>query len=319
MLRQKAGKWSGTVTADLATAAGVDRAYGLRARSSSTRAARHPDQQPRRRQFDAVRRHVGRDLGALVRSQSHGDGADMPRARAENGRARESGAVVNTGSDLAKQPEPGFVDYGTCKAGLLYLTKALAKQYAPTRARQHACCPGRSGRACGRRPGGIVDQLVDTLRARSRRVGEAVSRGSPDADGHRPILRTWRTRWYFSRRRWRNSSPAPVSTSAAPYEDSLDGTLDYSSFGLQDKIAIVTGASQGIGRAIALGLAQAGAHVVLAKHPERTAGRDQEVQAEIEALGRKRRSSCDRRRERRAGPIADGCRRRSSSAASTFS
>ena len=43
--------------------------------------------------------------------------------------------------------------------------------------------------------------------------------------------------------------------------------VDYSSFGLQDKIAIVTGASQGIGRAIALGLAQAGAHVVLAKHP----------------------------------------------------
>jgi NAD(P)-dependent dehydrogenase (short-subunit alcohol dehydrogenase family) len=40
---------------------------------------------------------------------------------------------------------------------------------------------------------------------------------------------------------------------------------DYSSFGLQDKVAIVTGASQGIGRAIALGLAQAGAHVVLAK------------------------------------------------------
>lgn len=33
---------------------------------------------------------------------------------------------------------------------------------------------------------------------------------------------------------------------------------DYSSFGLQDKIAIVTGPSQGIGRAIAMGLAQAG-------------------------------------------------------------
>jgi 2-deoxy-D-gluconate 3-dehydrogenase len=62
---------------------------------------------------------------------------------------------------------------------------------------------------------------------------------------------------------------------------------DYSSFGLQDKIAIVTGASQGIGRAIALALAQAGAHVVLGKHPE---GRQEEikrVQAEIEALGRK--------------------------------
>src|SRR3954452_7131752 len=62
---------------------------------------------------------------------------------------------------------------------------------------------------------------------------------------------------------------------------------DYSSFGLKDKIAIVTGPSQGIGRALALGLAQAGAHVVLAKHPS---GRHEEVQAvksEIEALGRK--------------------------------
>jgi 2-deoxy-D-gluconate 3-dehydrogenase len=62
---------------------------------------------------------------------------------------------------------------------------------------------------------------------------------------------------------------------------------DFSAFDLQDKIAVVTGASQGIGRAIALGLAKAGAHVVLAKHPS---GRHEEikaVQAEIEALGRK--------------------------------
>ncbi|HTS31186.1 MAG TPA: SDR family oxidoreductase [Bryobacteraceae bacterium] len=64
-------------------------------------------------------------------------------------------------------------------------------------------------------------------------------------------------------------------------------TPDYSSFGLHDKIAIVTGPSQGIGHAIALGLARAGAHLVLAKHP---AGRHEEVrklQADIEAMGRK--------------------------------
>ena len=63
--------------------------------------------------------------------------------------------------------------------------------------------------------------------------------------------------------------------------------MDYSAFGLSDKVAVVTGASQGIGRAIAVGLAKAGAHIVLAKHPE---GRHEEiaqVRGEIEALGRK--------------------------------
>jgi NAD(P)-dependent dehydrogenase (short-subunit alcohol dehydrogenase family) len=63
--------------------------------------------------------------------------------------------------------------------------------------------------------------------------------------------------------------------------------MDYSSFGLQDKVAIVTGGSQGIGRAIALGLAQAGAHVVLAKYPDKRQDEVKAVKAEIEALGRK--------------------------------
>ena len=63
--------------------------------------------------------------------------------------------------------------------------------------------------------------------------------------------------------------------------------MDYSSFGLKDKIAIVTGPSQGIGRAIAIGLAQAGAHLVLAKHPSGRQEEIKQVQAEIEALGRK--------------------------------
>jgi len=62
--------------------------------------------------------------------------------------------------------------------------------------------------------------------------------------------------------------------------------MDYSSFGLQDKIAIVTGASQGIGRAIALGLAQAGAHLVLAKHPDGHQEDIRSVKGAIEGLGR---------------------------------
>jgi len=63
--------------------------------------------------------------------------------------------------------------------------------------------------------------------------------------------------------------------------------MDYSSFKLQDKIAIVTGASQGIGRAIAMGLAEAGCHLVLAKHPEGRHEEIAELRAAIEALGRK--------------------------------
>jgi 2-deoxy-D-gluconate 3-dehydrogenase len=64
-------------------------------------------------------------------------------------------------------------------------------------------------------------------------------------------------------------------------------STDYSSFQLQDKIAIVTGPSQGIGRAVALGLAQAGAHLVLAEHPALNQEALKEVKAEIERLGRK--------------------------------
>jgi NAD(P)-dependent dehydrogenase (short-subunit alcohol dehydrogenase family) len=64
-------------------------------------------------------------------------------------------------------------------------------------------------------------------------------------------------------------------------------SVDYSSFGLKDKVAIVTGPSQGIGRAIALGLAQAGAHLVLAKYPDHRQEEIKQLKCEIERLGRK--------------------------------
>jgi citronellol/citronellal dehydrogenase len=60
---------------------------------------------------------------------------------------------------------------------------------------------------------------------------------------------------------------------------------------LQDKIAIVTGASRGIGKAIALGFAREGAHVVVAARTERQKdpnlpGTIHDTASEIEALGR---------------------------------
>jgi NAD(P)-dependent dehydrogenase (short-subunit alcohol dehydrogenase family) len=59
---------------------------------------------------------------------------------------------------------------------------------------------------------------------------------------------------------------------------------DLSRFSLEGKVAVVTGGSRGIGRAIALGLAQAGADVVVTsrKLPDL-----EEVAAEIRKLGRK--------------------------------
>jgi NAD(P)-dependent dehydrogenase (short-subunit alcohol dehydrogenase family) len=63
--------------------------------------------------------------------------------------------------------------------------------------------------------------------------------------------------------------------------------MNYSSFELGNKVAIVTGASQGIGRAIALGLAEAGAHLVLAKHPGPRMAEIEELKTQIEAMGRR--------------------------------
>jgi NAD(P)-dependent dehydrogenase (short-subunit alcohol dehydrogenase family) len=157
VLQQKAGKWRGTVAADLATAAGVEKAtaYALK------QFGRAPDilinnlgvgnSTPFEEASDEIwAKSFEVNLMGTVRTCR----ALVPLM------ATRSGAVVNTGSDLAKQPEPGFMEYGTCKAGLLYLTKALAKQYAPA-VRVNMVLPGPIWSRMWSRPGGIVDQLVE--------------------------------------------------------------------------------------------------------------------------------------------------------------
>jgi NAD(P)-dependent dehydrogenase (short-subunit alcohol dehydrogenase family) len=156
-LRDKGRKWSGTVAADLATAAGVEQA--------TTYALEQFGRAP-----DIVVNNLG--VGNSTPFESISDATWMRsfdvnlmgtvrtcRALVPKMAARGQGSVVNTGSDLAKQPEPAFMDYGACKAGLLYLTKALAKQYAPM-VRVNTVLPGPIWSRMWTRPGGIVDQLV---------------------------------------------------------------------------------------------------------------------------------------------------------------
>ena len=156
-LRQKTGKWRATVSADLATPAGVEKAttFALAQFGDAPDIVINNlgvgDSTPFEQITDEKwAKSIEVNLMGTVRTCR----ALVPRMAARGG-----GSVVNTGSDLAKQPEPGFVDYGSCKAALLYLTKALAKQYAPV-VRVNTVLPGPIWSRMWTRQGGIVDQLV---------------------------------------------------------------------------------------------------------------------------------------------------------------
>ncbi len=156
-LEEKSHRWAGVIAADLATAEGTDRAVS----HAFAVFGRAPDilvnnlgvgdsasfedisDERWRQSFEINLMGCIRTCRALVPKMAELGGA----------------AVVNTASDLAKQPEPTMMDYGTCKAGLLYFTKALAIQYAP-RVRVNAVLPGPIWTQMWTRPGGIVDQLV---------------------------------------------------------------------------------------------------------------------------------------------------------------
>ena len=157
-LKERGGTWHGTVSADIATPGGVAKAV------------------------DCVLRTFGRAPDILINNLGVADATPFEQMTDEKwehslnvnlmGNVRtmrallplmakiDGAAVVNTGSDLAKQPEFTLTDYGSCKAALLYLTKALSKQYGG-RPRINVIAPGPVWTAMFYRPGGIIDQVAE--------------------------------------------------------------------------------------------------------------------------------------------------------------
>jgi NAD(P)-dependent dehydrogenase (short-subunit alcohol dehydrogenase family) len=64
------------------------------------------------------------------------------------------GSIVNVASDLARQPDPRFVDYGAAKAALLSLSKSLSVEFGPA-IRVNAVSPGPT------RTPGLVQHFFD--------------------------------------------------------------------------------------------------------------------------------------------------------------
>ncbi|MFB3777644.1 MAG: SDR family NAD(P)-dependent oxidoreductase [Bryobacteraceae bacterium] len=157
-LQKNGGAWRATIAADLATAKGVEQAVQFvlnnfgRAPDILINNLGVGDATPFEQATDEVwMRSINVNLMGCVRTCR----ALVPRM-AELGDA----AVVNTGSDLSKQPEPGLLDYGSCKAALLYFAKALSKQYAG-KVRINVVSPGPVWTRMWYRPGGMVDQLAE--------------------------------------------------------------------------------------------------------------------------------------------------------------
>jgi NAD(P)-dependent dehydrogenase (short-subunit alcohol dehydrogenase family) len=156
-LAQKSHKWHSTVAGDLSTAKGVDHAI-----AHVLKAFGGPP--------DILMNNLGVGNPYGLEEQTDEGWAQsfqvnlmgtvrVCRALVPRMAERGSGSVVNTGSDLAKQPEPAFLDYGACKSALLYLTKAMAKQYAP-KVRVNTVLPGPIWSRMWTRPGGILEQIV---------------------------------------------------------------------------------------------------------------------------------------------------------------
>lgn len=75
--------------------------------------------------------------------------------------AQGSGAIVSTASDVARAPDPFFVDYGVAKAGVLMLSKAISIEFGPQGIRSNCVSPGPTLTPAWEKPGGFAESLAE--------------------------------------------------------------------------------------------------------------------------------------------------------------
>lgn len=109
---------------------------------------------------EAWRRTIDRNLMVAVRATR----AAIPHMLDAGG-----GAIVNVASDLARQPDPRFVDYAAAKAALLSLSKSLSVEFGPT-IRVNAVSPGPT------RTPGFVQHFYDHVGPANGVTGEEAIR-----------------------------------------------------------------------------------------------------------------------------------------------
>lgn len=72
-----------------------------------------------------------------------------------------SGVIVSTASDVARAPDPFFVDYGVAKAGVLMLSKAISIEFGPQGVRSNCVSPGPTLTPAWEKPGGFAESLAE--------------------------------------------------------------------------------------------------------------------------------------------------------------
>lgn len=92
------------------------------------------------------------------------------RAVADGMIARGGGKIVNISSDAARVGSKGESVYAACKGGVLSLSKALAREFAPHRINVNVVCPGPTQTR-------LIDELTQT--EQGAKIIAAMARASP--------------------------------------------------------------------------------------------------------------------------------------------